>query len=192
MKKITFIIITTLVLFYSGNGHAEEMDFRNTKWGMTMEEVIKSEGKEPTVAKNDKTATYKGTIAGLDNSYSYTFIDNKLTSAAIIFTGLHTNKNDYIDDFNRVKKMLIHKYGKPENDVQKWKNDLFRDHREGWGIAISVGDLEYIALWKMDRTDVFLQLTGENYEILFGILYQSKQLKDLQEKESEKEILDKL
>ncbi len=107
-----------------------------------------------------------------------------------LFTEQHTNKNDFIDDYHRLKKLLVKKYGKPSKDTHTWKNDLFKDDPQDWGMAICVGDLVYYSEWETQNTNIFLFLTGGNYEINHLIRYASKQLEEEVEKAREEETLE--
>ena len=115
-----------------------------------------------------------------------------------MFTHSHSNENDYILDFNKLKEILTKKYGKPIEDERLWKNDLYRDDPQYWGFAISLGHLIYLATWETPATDttdttiITLLLNGENFEIMFCIEYLSKNLHKLEEKAIEKKSLEEL
>ena len=70
-----------------------------------------------------------------------------------------------------------------------WDNDLYKDDREEWGFAVSLGHLTYVTLWLLNRTEVFLSLSGDNYDINLNLTYNSRTLKDGLE---EKKLLDDL
>lgn len=48
---------------------------------------------------------------------------------------------------------------------------MYKDNSEDWGFAISLGDLAMISQWFTDTTEIGLTLSGDNYEIIFGIIY---------------------
>jgi len=164
-------------------------DFRKTNWGMTKAQVKKTE-KSKLVNEDENLLVYQGTVSGLDCLIVYIFAEGKLVRAKYIFTKTHSNKNDYISDFNTLKEVLTKKYGKPVKDSHIWKNDLYRDDYQYWGFAVSLGHLVYFADWETSNTNLSLALYGENFEITLAIEYQSKKLKKLEEKAKEKEALD--
>jgi len=176
-------IIFTLILF------AEEVkyDFRKTNWGMSQKQVKVTEDKEPEGEKDTESGWclgYKTEIGGEDYYCAYYFLEDKLWSCAYAFAGEHTNKNMYIDDYKEIKETLTKKYGKPNNDILvtvnkdeiQWKDDLYKDDESEWGLAISVGHLEYVSAWETSTTKIFLRLAGDNYKIKLAIGYVSKEL----------------
>ncbi|MCD6098451.1 DUF3157 family protein [bacterium] len=168
----------------------EEMyDFRKTTWGMGKIQVKKTE-KGKIVEEDENLLAYQGTVGGLDCFILYIFAEGKLVRAKYAFTETHSNKNDYISDFNTLKETLTKKYGKPVKDSRIWRNDLYEDDYQYWGFAVSLGHLAYFAEWETPNTYITLALYGENYEITLAIEYQSKKLKKLEEKEREKKSLD--
>jgi len=100
-------------------------DFRKTTWGMSKLQVKKAEkGKIPL--EDENLQAYKGiVVSGLDCDIVYEFAQGKLVLAQYQFTETHSNRNDYISDYNSLKKVLMKKYGKPIKDQQVWKNDLY-------------------------------------------------------------------
>ena len=50
------------------------------------------------------------------------------------------------------------------------------------------GELAYFATWDSKKTQIGIGLTGENYEINYGIDYISKEYKILEEKREEKKF----
>ncbi len=164
-------------------------DFRKTNWGINKAQVkITEKGK--IVKEDENLIAYQGNISGLDCFIFYILAEGKLVRAKYAFTETHSNKNDYIPDYNSLKETLIKKYGKPIEDSHLWKNDLYRDDNQNWGFAVSLGHLVYFADWETSTTNISLALYGENYEISLAIEYQSKKLKSLEEKAKQKKTLD--
>jgi predicted RNA-binding protein with RPS1 domain len=162
--------------------------FRKTKWAMTKDEVRSLEGLEPDYVTEDIIG-YKDNIIDLQCNIVYIFLENKLVRAKYIITEPHSNLNSYISDFDKIKEMLIMKYGKPVTDNQFWRNDLYRDNYQDWGSAISVGHMGYFASWETNSTTICEALTGDNYEIFLHIEYSSKEAEQLEEQyKTEREL----
>jgi hypothetical protein len=158
-------------------------DFRNTRWGMPKDEVKKSES-IPVKYEDSKLLVYQSTVASMGAKIIYIFSNNKLVRAKYVITEEHTNKNQYISDFNNLKEILTKKYEKPKDERITWLNDLYKDDYSKWGMAISSGDLTYFSEWEKDDTNIFLLLSGDNYKIQLGVEYTSKSLEELEEKEN--------
>jgi hypothetical protein len=172
---------------------SENYDFRKTNWGMSKEEVKATEDKNP-FSEDDTSIFYKNVeIIGRNFFCYYEFIQDKLYSSSYsigtILGEVHTNKNDYIDDYENFKELLTKKYGKPKKDVVTWKNDLFKNNKQEWGTAISIGHLSYVTLWETSTTEIGLALGGDNYEIWLAVGYDSKKLKEWAKEIKEKETL---
>jgi hypothetical protein len=162
-------------------------DFRKTNWGMSREQVKATEDKKPDF-EADTMLGYDVTISGKDFACIYTFLEDKLYNSGYFFTGEHTNKNLYIDDYEELKETLTKKYDKPKTDISGlWKNDLYKDDKSHWGRAISVGHLIYGASWETPTTEINLMLSGDNFKIKLILAYDSKELKEWVKQTKEKE-----
>lgn len=165
--------------------------FRNSSWGMTVEEVKKT---ETTQAKYETNAilVYSDNLLGFNADVVYIFAKNKLIRSKYIFRNEHSNTTDFITDYLKIKSSLASKYGKVKIDKQVWKNDLYKSDPPQWGMAIAVGHLKYYSQWEDQDSSVFLYLTGENYKIEFGIEYSSIKYKDLESQQEQEETSSKL
>ncbi|MBA7586386.1 hypothetical protein ES708_28384 [subsurface metagenome] len=173
LTVLCVLVISTLILF------AEEVkyDFRKTNWGMSKEEVKATEDKKPG-SEIDNTIAYRVKIDGDEYICGYTFLEDKLYNAGYVFTGKHSNRNLYIDDYKRLKEILIKKYGKPKDEIVFWSDDLFKNDRSQWGLAVSIGDLSYGAGWETPTTKIELMLWGDNYKISLVLAYDSRELEE--------------
>ena len=182
---LLILVIFTLILFAEG----AKYDFRKTNWGMSKEQVKATEDKKPGFETDTKLG-YEVKIGRYKFACMYSFLENKLYESGYIFTGKHTNKNLYIDDYEELKETLTKKYGKPKMDIPGlWKNDLYKDDKSHWGIAISVGHLVYGASWETSTTKIELMLWGDNYKINLTLFYTSKELEEWVKRIKEKEAL---
>ena len=129
---------------------------------------------------------YSSKVATLSAFIGYYFVEDKLYSTRYIFNDKHSNKNDYVSDFKKINEILIDKYGEPDDTDTIWKNDLYKNRPQDYGLAVSIGHLVYYSSWKNDETTITLLLSGNNYKIQHNVQYVSKSLKSLVEKASEK------
>jgi len=158
---------------------------------MTQEEVKQAEELE-LMEEESNYLGYRTTLADLKCNILYIFTNNTLTRTKYWFIAEHSNENDYISDYNKIQKLLKNKYGEPEEDQEYWKNNLYKDDYDQWGLAISIGHLVYYCEWDSPETIVQHGLYGENYSISHAIEYKGKEYIDFEKKEKEKETLDKL
>ena len=119
---LCILTVSTLILF----AKEAKYDFRKTKWGMSKEQVKKTEDKKPDFEDNT-ILSYEVMINEKYFECVYLFLEDKLYGSRYLFFGEHTNKDLYIDDYEEMKELLIKEYGKPKVDKVKWKNDLFKN-----------------------------------------------------------------
>lgn len=160
-------------------------DFRKTSWGMSRLDVKKVED-QMLLKEKDDILMYTTTILNLNSKLVYIFANDKLTRTKYIIEESHSNKNEYMVDYQRVKEMISKKYGKPYSDETSWKNDLYKSDFQEWGTAISLGHLAFSAKWRTPKSHIFLILTGDNFKIKLVVEYSSKQYGKLEEEINEK------
>ena len=144
--------------------------FRGTQWGMSKKDVRSIETADFSQEEPDQLF-YNSKVAGLDCSIDYEFYHDSLWSAGYFFNETHTNQNDYIDDYNNIKEILLEKYGEPLAEEITWRNDLYKDDPQQQGFAISLGHLIYTSSWLFGDTFIYTFLGGENYKIQHGVSY---------------------
>ncbi len=152
-------------------------DFRQVWWGMSYAGVrsAESSGVNAQVVQrspSEKLLNYDDRIAEMDCNILYVFVTDKLVQADYIITEKHSNENRYIEDFDRLKKILVEKYG-GSSDRDVWSSDLYRDDPTHYGIAVSDGHLSKAARWHTVSTIVTLMLFGDNGKITLSIDYES-------------------
>jgi hypothetical protein len=170
---------------------ARQEDFRGAKWGMSPAQVRETERKKP----DDESQTgakmnlyYHDTISGLPSDVLYIFAYDELVRAKYLLRVKHSNDNEYIRDYDKLSEALMEKYGSPKSKDVVWKNDLYKEDPQHWGIAVALGHAVFYTTWETSATVIFLYLDGDNFKIDFGIEYASKALKSLEDKaDKEKE-----
>src|ERR1035437_5720723 len=170
-------IILLFLFFLLGNIYCfSQYDVRKVNWGMSKQQVEKSEKYLKKLKNEDEESlTYKTTLLNKEVYLDYSFKENKLRSVFYYFERNHTNHNDYIDDYIDLKEALIKKYGEPSSDDIIWENNLHKDNLQEYGLAISVGLLEYLTQWTHinNTTNIVLNLYGKDNKINLNILYAS-------------------
>lgn len=191
MKKIAFILVMIFVyLISNAQDTINTFDVRNVRWGMTKEEVKLNEKgifkynlDKNTMSFSDKILTYNCGIL-------YTFINNKLVKVSILFEIYNIENNLYVNDYNLIKKTVLNKYGKPAIDKIDWTNDMFENEPSNIGLALSLQQVNYYAVWTLKRNDILLLMRGDDDgKIKISLLYASQQYKDQIEKNNENDNL---
>lgn len=189
VRKFFFVVISLFVLAPILNVE-EEYDFRNTKWGMSPEEVHKLDIIDyKMTGVSSESFFYLRNIDSIDNKkcmVAYYFIENILIAGAYSFSQKYYDKNEYINDYINLKENLKKKYGEPIKDDVIWFNDSYKDDPRHYGLAVSEGDLKYQSIWEIDGTEIILFLIGDNLKCNLILRYKSKKYEYLSEKLKEK------
>ena len=158
---------TNSIAEFSGDGGKNNTayDFRETHWGMTKEQVKMTE-KSGILQEQDRLLLYFGTASDLECFILYFFAYDTLFEAKYIFFENHERRNQYISDFENVKKNIISKYGNPKDDGQIWSNKEYKDDIDLRGLAISLGHVIYYTKWSTDRSEIMEILSGDKYILL--------------------------
>lgn len=172
----------------------ENPDVRNVTWGMTMDEVIFCEGKEPD-EKNENSLVYKNCtlekIPAADIEYKFYGTGKLLSSIVYKFGGLNKldNRqlhNSYID----ISEQYTKKYGKPIKDEK-----ITGDPENKSKLNAQIYDMEfsfaglakYITQWKAESaqetdsseeqekriTGISLKFSFEETETIMEVWYES-------------------
>lgn len=171
----------------------EAYTFRETKWGMSRQDVKRIEKEKNPIDATDGIS-YESNVLGLDCFIHYYFTeDDKLALGGYSFRNRYTNTNKHIDDYKRIRKLLIQKYGDPKPGREIiWKNDLYRNKPQDHGMSISMGYHSYVTIWENNDTRILLSLSGNNFRIDLSINYMSVVLKESLYKSKDKSDLDDL
>ena len=99
---------------------ASSADFRNTNWGMSKEEVKKTEKSEILKESPDKI-TYVETVVNYPTLLVYKFKDNGLVWGSYGFKQVNDSDDEYLEDFLNFNAVISNKYGKGKI-LDKWTN----------------------------------------------------------------------
>ena len=178
LRKSYLILIIAILVVGSTVGWSADFDLRRARWGMTQAEVMASENLEP-VEKSAQMLRYNITIMDRDIDLYYTFVEDKLIGAHYRLKDNYINSYHFISAFNDFKEELEKKYGTPMDERTLWKNSFYRDDLAKWGLAVSLGHLEYDSSWETEKTAIKCSLREQNYDVLCVVEYVSKEYSHL-------------
>lgn len=164
--------------------------FRGTQWGMSKAQIKGIEKFENTV-DDPNSLSFRGTIGNSSVVIHYFFVDDLLVKAYCSILDEHSTNNLYLHDYESWNKLLIKKYGQAE-DNHIWSDETFKDDPEDWGLAVSSGALKIVTNWETAETEIVHLLSGDNYEVLHMIAYNSVKFKNLDEADNEILTLDEI
>jgi hypothetical protein len=162
-------------------------NFEEMHWGLSKKQVVELEGKpsDQRRVKGLDVMRYQQRVINLDCAIDYFFAANKLSRTRFSFAGDYLDKNDYLQDYEKVKDALIQKFGRPLEEAMKWRDTSYKDDFTSWGEAVSLGHLEMSSRWLTSQTEITASLNGADDEILLTVEYAGLQLKELAKKSEE-------
>lgn len=181
---LPILSLTSLLAIVNVPAQDVQTDFRQSRWGTSIDNVRKAEATSPLFDEDvgqKHVLVYEDNVLGLSVYVSYVFVDNKLVRAQYVVATKHSNQTDYLSDHDHLQSALVQKYGKSVEQSTTWKNDLFRDDPSNWGMAVAMGHLTKFTKWETPTTVIGLALTGEDYEVKITLAYLSKQLAHLED-----------
>lgn len=158
----------------------ENADFKNACWGDDMETVKKNETLKDSQIENADNCDYlcyATTLNGSNVTLAYKFVDSKLVSAVYLLNEDLSTGGQYLDILNDWKDSLVKKYGEPnstnDNGVCGKAYSVSEDQANSVdeGTALQFGYTAYLYVWKMDKTQMYLQAASNNYDIGVSISY---------------------
>lgn len=136
----------------------DSFDFRQTRWGMSQSEVKSSEKGTPTDERTE-VITYVHEFGKMNVLTGYVFESGKLVSGGYVVLDRNEDLDDYIRDYENLKKSLIGQYGKPYVDESVWNiGEEPEDDPEKFAEAVCSGRLRYVTLWETETTLIKLTL----------------------------------
>jgi hypothetical protein len=167
-----------------GEVRAEKTNFRDTRWGMNKAQVVRIEGSTDHHENSGglDIIQYPHKILDMDCMIGYVFAYNKLAKAKYSFLAKYKDKNQYIHSYEKIRDALIHKYEKPKTDKVLWNDKQYKDDRSNWGLALSLGQLEFSSLWKDSETEIQLRAYGGRNRVFLVVLYSGIEYMDLAQK----------
>lgn len=179
-------LLFTIAIFTLNSISYSQKQIRNANWGWSRDSVKKSENLK-LISGNKDRLLYFGSLANDKYSIAYKFTKNKLTEVTYAYMEKHINLNNYISAYDKIQDILTKKYGEPLKDETIWKDDLYKNNPNNFGLACSAGHVSFISTWENSDTHIMLLCTGENFDITVGILYSSLEYSNLEKQKSEEQ-----
>lgn len=155
-----------------------EYDFRKTNWGMSPKQVRAVEvGKLYDKSGNSQKRTLwfliKESGWGNYRKYLYAlyfFLEDELWCARYVTLATFTDKYEWIREHRDWQFKITEKYGEFLANRGKWYGPYLKDPAK-WGIAVSVGDIEFNQVWRTSTTGIELRLWGDDGQSHLHITY---------------------
>lgn len=142
-------------------------------WGATRARVMTEKGQP--MESNQTSLTYKANVSGNDALVYLVFVGDKLARVTYVFEVTHTNNNLFTYDFELIDSELRKKYGAPAITGPFWRDNLYKDDRSHWGMAVATGRMYMSSEWTNATSVINHRLIGDNFSITHGIDYKARE-----------------
>lgn len=159
-------------------------DFRNACWGDDMQTVKNYEELDENDSQSETgwLLYNNGKIYGHNAYVGYAFNEKgKLYLGLYSLSDSHTDYNEYITEFNDLKKALTKKYGKPDFYKKNIVEPELYPYANTDGDALNLGYLQYWATWNLDGTTLDLYTDSDNFDISVCVRYKSTKVSDTED-----------
>ncbi|MEM6780378.1 MAG: hypothetical protein AAF569_00785 [Pseudomonadota bacterium] len=148
-------------------------DARGLVWGLSQDDIKRYEQSE-FLGPFENALSYKGQDFGKDAFITYYFFDNKLGRIIVEYDYLRANPQDYLNDYIEFQSQLTELYGDPSSDDIVWRNDIYRNDPERWGIGVMMGGVQFSSLWSTPTSIIRMTLRGDKMKAELETTYVSK------------------
>ncbi len=142
-------------------GYKGKKGFRNSNWGLSIDEVKNRETLELIIDGGD-ILIYESKLIDIPCEIVYAFKAKVLSSGFYDFKPLQTKPGSLVDDFFNIKQKLISIYDLPSTDNSIQHQSTDNAHKTKLAISIYDGSEELLCTWKEGNTDIKLSLSNDN------------------------------
>ena len=131
-------------------------------------------------------------IGGMKALLGFVLTSNVVGQLHLLLLEEHSDESGHVSDFEKLRSLLVEKYGEPDSDRSNWRNPLFRSEPSKFGLAVAAGHVARAVEWELEDTSVRLSISGDNYKVRVGVTYASRELRDAMREDRKREKLQDL
>jgi len=149
------------------------VNFRNTRWGMSPQQVIFTEGEPSSQKKSNGSANlqYRSELMDMECVLMYLFSQNNLIKAKYSFLKKYPLNSQNIEEHISIKKALIEKFGKPKEDNICTEAIQEGNHSSPQSSSANSTKLIKTTCWQTSETRVCLNLYKNKEHINMELEY---------------------
>lgn len=154
--------------------------FRGVGWGGPLE-AIKAEEERTLDERHVRGRTIvfcRDAVLGWDVDVSYVLLNDELVRGKYQFHRVHANADEYLRDWNTLKRKLVTMYGRPDEEDRNWSDQLYVNVPTLWGEALVEGDMWQTAKWDEEDTIILMTLVSHGGRVVLTLEYVYKKMKD--------------
>lgn len=160
------------------SGHdSDSPQFRMAHWGMRLSEVKQTE-KSQLVEESDSLLVYLGYLGRMKCHIAYLFTAGELTEGKYYRFEGHDVGDALIEDYLRTLNILRKQLGEPQQELETWHSELYKEDYSKRTQAILIGDLSLSANWKTISSEVSLTLSAEDKKPHLEVIFRKTTTND--------------
>ena len=173
---------------FAAESSEKEYTFRGIPWGASVDEIENSdfliEYPDYEYDKDlNKIFVYNVEVAEKSASAVLSLDDGGLSGAMYLMEENHDILFDYYQDYLDLEKSLVKKYGRPDNKIDNWEDDFYKNDPSLYDFAVGAGDVTFIRTWNGNNSSISLMCSGGDLKISNIIFYNSDSFKSLERKD---------
>ncbi|GIQ71491.1 copper amine oxidase N-terminal domain-containing protein [Xylanibacillus composti] len=150
-------------------------DFRNMKWGMSLEEVKTNEENAFLLLEKSDELLYEITVEQKSYALQYKFKENRLVEGLYLVSDLTNDNVAYMEEFIQLRDLLTDIYGESPFSTAVWTNEEYKYQPDKWEIAAENGDMSIFNQWETPTSSIILALHGSDLAIGVWVTFQEKE-----------------
>ena len=175
MKHLFLAGVITITLFSIGARLAEgKTDFRKVSWGMSPEQVKKTEPASQLTGEMPEVLIYEGEIAGINASIFYLFDDGKLNRG--LYSIETAQQDTIVKDYETIRTFMLKQYGDPSEvkmgpKDEMYTGDLDPANPEDLYALVLRKSISPETIWERGKTRIYLRLIEKDGRLAVMIDY---------------------
>jgi hypothetical protein len=173
LRRAAILLLVLLAAMSAAVAEAADPQFRNSRWGMTRDEVFRSEpAKGLPIQSSDPSVMLFGTeVFGHSSLVIYRFTGGKLVGGGYIILVKSSDANPFLRTFYAVAERMAAAYGPAEVARQWAEGEQQKDGGQESDATIAAGRLKLKATWRLPFTSIRMLLENKRNEPGLSVYY---------------------
>lgn len=123
--------------------------FENVQWGMSLGDVQKRiRGLKHSTHRAKELLSKYIMFEGVPTNLVFHFYKKRLIGVWLNMGRHKTHVQQYIDDYNKIERIMIKRHGFPSDKKTVWKNEADRLSKKPLAESLRQDKIEFFSLWK--------------------------------------------
>ena len=172
-RTAAVLLLLLVAVLTAAAAQAADPQFRNSRWGMTRDEVFRSEpAKGLPIQSGDPSVMLFGTeVIGHSSLVIYRFAEGRLVGGGYIIIVKSPDADPFLRTFNAVVERMSAAHGAAEVARQWAGGDPRKDGEAESDAAVAAGRLKLVASWRLPFSSIRVVLEQKRTEPGLSVYY---------------------